>query len=634
MVVRESMKRILVIDESEVVRETLALILGREFVVMKRPLGAAGIKFSEPGHDVDLLILGVTPAIGLDAPSLLRLAARAPFAVLFLVDSRTAARAVSEQDRISCLVKPFNPYELRQKVGELLARRAILPKSVPPGAYLHQPDAQSYLTFPFLSRTAATLIHRFASTRLPLLVSGEMGCGQEQVVRGLRALSADEIQSWTPLNGAGINAEYLAQKAGELAWGWRGKEPSATLLVENLDKIPGAGQSALLNFLEEQEAKCPCRLLATSKTDLLERVYEGNFLEPLYYKFATLTVTLLPLRDRREDIPLIASWFARGYAQKLGLADVTFAPGAKERLGNYLWFGNLNELETVIARTLAVQRKTRIDASDLIFVFTSDAEPRAVPELGEFTPTEKGRAETPEAMSVWSPSDEGTYSPPDRSDGRGTPNDLKPLIRELAHELKNPMVTIKTFAQLLGDRYQDENFRTRFQEVVGGDIERMDDLLEVMIEFTDFSQPRSTRISLEAHLRSILDEIGSECTKRQTMIRWCGNGASQEILADEDQLGYILKNVLLTVLSEVKMGSEVEVKITDPGSLEISYRREGARMASISHYFKVPSEAAEESVRPLRILLAKKLLERIGGGMKIDNSENDKEIIKMGFPVA
>ena len=53
--------------------------------------------------------------------------------------------------------------------------------------------------------------------------------------------------------------------------------------------------------------------------------------------------------------------------------------------------------------------------------------------------------------------------------------DLSVLIHELAHELKNPMVTIKTFAQLLSDRYQDENFRARFQEIVGGDIERMDD---------------------------------------------------------------------------------------------------------------------------------------------------------------
>ena len=60
--------------------------------------------------------------------------------------------------------------------------------------------------------------------------------------------------------------------------------------------------------------------------------------------------------------------------------------------------------------------------------------------------------------------------------------DLSVLIHELAHELKNPMVTIKTFAQLLTDRYQDENFRARFQDVVGCDIERMDDLLELMIE--------------------------------------------------------------------------------------------------------------------------------------------------------
>ena len=79
------------------------------------------------------------------------------------------------------------------------------------------------------------------------------------------------------------------------------------------------------------------------------------------------------------------------------------------------------------------------------------------------------------------------------TNGSVTRFDLNVVIHELAHELKNPMVSIKTFAQLLGDRYQDENFRTRFQEVVGSDIERMDELLEVMIEFADFAQPRKRR---------------------------------------------------------------------------------------------------------------------------------------------
>ena len=78
------------------------------------------------------------------------------------------------------------------------------------------------------------------------------------------------------------------------------------------------------------------------------------------------------------------------------------------------------------------------------------------------------------------------------------------------------MVTIKTFAQLLGDRYQDEDFRTRFQEVVGSDIERMDELLEMMIEFADFRQPQPGDLSLDDKLRAIVVELQAECAKRQT----------------------------------------------------------------------------------------------------------------------
>jgi len=92
------------------------------------------------------------------------------------------------------------------------------------------------------------------------------------------------------------------------------------------------------------------------------------------------------------------------------------------------------------------------------------------------------------------------------------------LIQELAHELKNPMVTIKTFAQLLKDRYHDENFRSRFQDVVSGDIEGMDELLELMIEFAEFSQPRWSKVPPQEKLRSALTEVTNECAKRQMQI--------------------------------------------------------------------------------------------------------------------
>src|SRR5215475_8290269 len=146
-------KRILVIEESEVVRETLALILGREFVVAKRPFGKGAFSFTETDRDVDLLILGVTPAIGKEPSSLLRFADRAPFAVLFLVDSKSAAKAIEDRERVGCLAKPFSPYELKAKVGQLLARTSILSEALSH----HEEDFTRYLEFPYLTRADSNL---------------------------------------------------------------------------------------------------------------------------------------------------------------------------------------------------------------------------------------------------------------------------------------------------------------------------------------------------------------------------------------------------------------------------------------------------------------------------------------------
>jgi signal transduction histidine kinase len=196
------------------------------------------------------------------------------------------------------------------------------------------------------------------------------------------------------------------------------------------------------------------------------------------------------------------------------------------------------------------------------------------------------------------------------------------------------MVTIKTFAQLLGDRYQDEDFRERFRDVVGSDIERMDDLLEMMIEFADFTQPRSNRISLEERLRSAVDEVGGEWAKRQVAVRLETNRFSPPILVDDDQLDYILKNVLLAIVSQAKVGSEISVDIRQEGKVEISYVREGPRMTSITQFLGSLTDGAEESILPLRILLAKQLVARNRGEIDVDSSDAEKEVLRLEFPIA
>ena len=619
------MKRILVIDESEVIRETLALILGHEFTVIKKSIAAGALPSADVEQDVDLMILGVSPKARSDAGSLLSFASQLPYAVLFLVDNRAAMEMIEQQDAVGCLAKPFNPYELKRKVGALLAHKSVLP-ALPASSAVRIDRFSQYLTFPFLTRTGATLVHRFAVTQLPVLVWGELGCGQERVIRGMRAIDNNAIR-YAFINGREINRERLQEKIGGLAH----TEDGASLVIEDVDRLSASGQSLLLSVLEELQGRLSmCRLLTTSKTDLLERVYEGEFLEELYYKLATLTLKLTPLRERRAEIPEIASWFANQYGQKLGLRQITVAPDAVERLSNYMWFGNLSEIESVIARTLTVRPKAKIEAGDLIFDFAGGEFPKV--STSEEFPSEQSPGGTEAAAPA--PSQAWSVSSRSSPHANGKASELKNLIHELAHEMKNPMVTIKTFAQLLGDRYQDENFRARFQDVVGGDIERIDDLLEVMIEFADFSKPQSNRVVLEEQLRATLDELGEQCAKRQAVVRWLGDRSERQILADENQLSYVFRNVMLTILSQVKMGSEVNLDVQREGSVVISYSREGARMASITQYLAASSDAAEEITLPLRILLAKELVERNGGGLAIGRADGEREIVRMEFPVA
>ena len=627
------MKRILVIDESEVIRETLGLILGREFAVIKRPPSSSSgfSPAADANEQVDLLILGVAPGWKAQTASLLRFAAQLPFAVLFLVDSKKAARAFVEREQVTCLTKPFNPYELQEKVDQLLARRQAGPGTSEIASRTEDPGLPRYLEYPFVTRSVAMLTQRFAMSQLPILIFGEIGCGQSQVAHAISRADHNPGLRFA-IDAPAVTAASLDVKIVEMTVAGGGKTAASTLIIENLDKADAQAQSLLAAFLEHKEERLAgVRLLSTANADLLERVYRGEFLETVYYKLATLTLKLPPLRDRREDVGALADWFARIYGRRLGLGECVFSNAAKTRLAGYFWFGNLSEMETVVARTLALHRKASIEAADLVFDFGADVQisKEQTGDFAEFIPREAPAA----TGRVQNPNEARNGASLPNHSGHGKLPDLNVVIHELAHELKNPMVTIKTFAQLLGDRYDDENFRARFQDVVGGDIERMDDLLEVMIEFADFSAPRRGAIVLGEKLRTIVNEIGGECAKRQTRIQWTGNGSACEIRADDSQLAYILKNVLLAVLTQTKMGSEIDIDVEHDGSVVISYVREGARVASITHYLSGPSGHPNESLLPLRILLAKQLVERNGGRLAIDQSDSDRETLRMEFPL-
>jgi DNA-binding NtrC family response regulator len=619
------MKRILVIDESEVIRDTLALILGRDFLVVKKALARGELSVYDAPNEIDLMILGVAPILRGETSRLLTFATQAPFAVLFLVDSKTTAKAIEDREQIGCLAKPFNPYELKEKVGQLLARRPI----VPPPSWNRKSLYRQYLEFPYLTRAATSLIPRFAATRLPVLISGEIGCGQERIARAMHAFSGD---AGLPVivDGGAVTPQVLAQKRVELLRQRGSQQKRPLLIVDSAEALSPSGQSLVLGFLEQLEHDgCRIQLVATAKADLLERVYQGEFPDLLYARLASLTLKLTPLRDRREDLPALAASVAQEYSKQLGLGEVAFSASALERIQNYLWFGNLTELEMVIARTLAIRRATRLEAADLIFDFTNVE--LAEPAPAEFHAPEREPKRELRLVSAHPTVHNGLSST--SGNGHVPPMELSLVIHELAHELKNPMVTIKTFAQLLTERYQDEDFRTRFEAVVNTDIQRMDDLLESLVEFADFMQPQARILRLDEKLREVLADMSGDCVKRQVQVRWKGSGADCEVRADDAQVKFALKNVSMAVLSQTKPGTEVEVDLQKQGSVSLNFTREMGRMAVISHYFNTSTSNSTQGILPLRILLAKHLIERNRGRILMEDAEGEKAVVTIEFPI-
>ena len=609
------MNRILLIDTCRAVRETVAQLLPREYELDQRDTLPNGVALTDAAARADLVISSAAPG-GAWVAELARL--NAP--VVLLADSNTVAQAFAGRENFMLLLEPFNPYELKAAVKNLLHQPN---RSAPP-------PPSRYVDYPYISEGAARLARRFETLSLPLLIWGERGCGQDRVARAILGKAADS-GTLIVLNGTYITADDLKRQQEQLIALCKIRGAHPALLVEALERAAPCGQALLLNLIDALDGMHGrLRLIATANTDLLERVYRGEFLERLYYKLAKLTLPLTPLRERRGDLLELARRFAADYLTELDLVETDFTPAALARLGDYLWFGNLDEFELVIARTLAIHHKARIDAADLVFDVSTFVNARPGESAAPVVAS-RGR-EQPTAQSSFSTA---TDSPPfirRNGSASGAPH-LRLLVHELAHELKNPMVTIKTFAQLLTERYDDASFRARFQDVVDGDIERMNELLAVMAEYAGFDQPRNASTALAELLKTTVDTIQEACARRQIHVTWKGNSQRVNILADPAQLRYALRNTLLAVLSQAKLGSEIEVALAESGALVISYLREGERMQSLASYFNDGDLPAPSHIVPLRIILAREIVERSGGRFLMDETDGSRDILKMEFPV-
>ena len=234
-------------------------------------------------------------------------------------------------------------------------------------------------------RTVLNLVSRVSRSDATVLITGESGTGKELIAKGIHFSGKRRDMPFIPINCAAIpetliEAELFGYKRGSFtgaAADTKGKFETAsngTLFLDEISQIPLALQPKLLRVLQEQEItrvgesmprKIDVRIIAASNQNLEKMVEQGAFREDLYFRLAVVPVNLPPLRTRREDIPLLVNYFFRRVKEKHGFQNLKITREVVNALSNYLFPGNVRELENLIERMVVLSDENSLTLEDV-----------------------------------------------------------------------------------------------------------------------------------------------------------------------------------------------------------------------------------------------------------------------------
>ncbi|WP_416886809.1 sigma-54-dependent transcriptional regulator [Marinospirillum sp.] len=271
------------------------------------------------------------------------------------------------------ILKPFRLEQMQNAILRVLKRRQLARENFLLKREVHQfvDDDSPMLGHSPGMRQLDAVIQRVAPTPSAVLIEGESGTGKDLVARALHQHSG-RSGPYVPVNCGAIapdllEAELFGHTKGAFTGAMRSREglfhyaSGGTLFLDEIGELPLGMQAKLLRALEqkairpvgsEQEVKVDVRILAATNRHLEEEVRAGRFREDLYFRLNVLTLTLPPLRDRREDIPLLAHYFSRRLARELGLAPIPFSHDDLYAMQQYDWKGNIRELKNFIERCI------------------------------------------------------------------------------------------------------------------------------------------------------------------------------------------------------------------------------------------------------------------------------------------
>ncbi len=337
--------------------------------------GAEGIEHvrKEP-PDVVLLDLRLPDQSGLDVYQQIRQAdARIPVVFVTMAKGADAAIEAMKQGAYDYLFKPLDLHQLRRVVAEAVdvARRMREPTVLAEVETDADGEGVVIGSCPAM-REVYKAIGRVAGQDVTVLVTGESGTGKELVARAIYQHSSRSRAPFLAINCAAIpesllESELFGHEKGAFTGADRrriGKfeqTSGGTLFLDEVGDMPLALQAKILRLLQEQSferiggqetVRTDVRLVAATHRDLRAASAEGKFRHDLYYRLGVFTIHLPPLRERREDLPLLVRHYLRRFNRELGREVQEVDPEVMERMRRYAWPGNIRELQSVLKQAL------------------------------------------------------------------------------------------------------------------------------------------------------------------------------------------------------------------------------------------------------------------------------------------
>lgn len=380
---------ILVVDDDQRNREMLAEALSQAgFGVDIACDGMEALsKANAVTYDAVLSDIRMTPLSGLDLlNSLRKTMPEIPIVLLTAFGSVDMAIQAMKQGAADYIAKPVNLEELVLTMKRAVEHRRLAEDNrTLQRAFSERPRAASLIGQSKKMVEVFKLVGKVSRSRTSVLIQGESGTGKELIARAIHDNSPRATHRFVAVNCSAIPDSLLESELfGHIKGSFTGahamrrglleEASGGTFFLDEIGDLSPSGQAKLLRVLQEGEIRrigsnesvpVDLRIIAASRRNLPDLVATGRFREDLLYRLNTVTILLPPLRERPEDIPLLAEFFLARYGDQKEVPVTAFSSAAKRALAEYSWPGNVRELEHVVERAVALAPHAILSIDDL-----------------------------------------------------------------------------------------------------------------------------------------------------------------------------------------------------------------------------------------------------------------------------